>query len=218
MKLQDFRDKHIGENLLCIGTGASLNDIPVEFLRSMPSIGINYLTYYSDLLDGFLPTYWVALDTGPMMMLDQMPPEVTRFIPLRQQRRVQAAKRNLDDTVIFDISAMPRPDRAGYSTTMAPAVQLALYMGAQTVLIVGFDCTRGHRSDALPEPGKTGAQHFYDPDNGRQYMPSWDKSIGIFSDWATDMGRSIYNLSPFTMSTMVPRGDYREWIGLESEL
>ena len=216
MKLQEFRDKHAGEAVLCIGTGTSLNDIPVEFLRSMPSIGINYLTYYSDLIDGFLPTYWVALDTGPMVMLNQMPPEVTRFIPLCQKKRAQAAGHNIDGAVVFEISAMPRPDRAGYSTSMAAAVQLALYMGAQDVLIVGFDCTRGHKSDALPEPGKTGTPHFYDPDHGRQYMPGWDKNIGLFSDWASDTGRSVYNLSPFTMATMTPKSDYREWWDGES--
>ena len=211
MQLQDFRDVHAGENVLCIGTGASLLDIPVDFLRSMPSIGINYLTYYSDLIDGFYPTYWVALDTGPMIMLDKMPPEIVRFIANRQEKRIRAAGRDMQSTVFFEIAAMPRPDRAGYSTSMAAAVQLALYMGAPNALLVGFDCTKGNKSDALPEPGKTGTPHFYDPDRGRQYQPGWDKNIGQFSKWAQSVGKRVWNLSPFTMSTMVPRSTYEKW-------
>ncbi len=99
---------------------------------------------------------------------------------------------------------------------MAAAVQLALYMGADNALMVGFDCTKGNKSDALPEPGKTGTPHFYDPDRGRQYQPGWDKNIGQFSDWAESVGKHVWNLSPFTMSTMVPRSTYREWWDGES--
>jgi hypothetical protein len=211
MRLQDFRDAHAGENILCIGTGTSLLDIPVDFLRSMTSIGINYLTHYNDLIDGFMPTYWVALDSGPMVMLNTMPSEVIRFVPNRQERRIKADQRNLTNIVLFEIAAMPRPDKAGYSTSMAAAVQLALYMGASNALVVGFDCTKGNKSDALPELGKTGTPHFYDPDRGRQYQPGWDKNIGQFAEWAESMGKNVWNLSPFTMSTMVPRSDYREW-------
>lgn len=215
MRLQDFRNIHAGESVLCIGTGASLLDIPVDFLRSMPSIGMNYLTYYSDLIDGFIPTYWVALDTGPMVMLDQIPQEVVRFIPDRQEKRVKVRGLSLENSVFFEIAAMPRPDGAGHSTSMAAAVQLALYMGAHNALIVGFDCTRGNKSDALPEPGKTGAPHFYDLDHGGQYQPKWDKNIGQFSDWAESMGRHVWNLSPFTMATMVPRSTYQKWWGTQ---
>lgn len=212
MRLQDFRDIHAGENILCIGTGPSLSDIPVDFLRSMPSIGINYLPYYSSLLDGFLPTYWIALDTGPMVMLDLMPSDITRFVPSRQEKRIKAAGQSMENTVFFEISAMPRPDRAGYSTTMAAAVQLSLYMGTPNSLLVGFDCTKGNKSDAVPELGKTGTQHFYDPKNGRRYAPEWDKNVGQFAKWAESVDRDVWNLSSFTMAKEIQQSDYREWI------
>ncbi len=209
MRLQDFRGVHKNQNILCIGTGASLNDIPVDFLRSMPSIGINYLPYYSDLLDGFLPTYWIALDTGPMVMLDQMPLDIIRFVPERQKKRL--AGRNLESVVFFEIASMPRPSGVGYSTTMAAAVQLGLYMDADNILLAGFDCTKGNKSDAVPEPGKTGTQHFYDPKNGRQYAPEWDKNVGQFARWADNTGKAVRNLSPFTMAQEVQRSNYQEW-------
>ena len=211
MRLQDLRDVHEGQNILCLGTGASLNNLPVEFLRSMPSIGINYLPHYSNLLDDFMPPYWVALDTNPMEMLDSLPSDVVKFVPNRQEKRLKAANRSLDGVVFFEIAAMPRPDKAGYSTTMVAAIQIALYMGAPNVLVAGFDCTRGNKSDALPEPGKTGTRHFYDPERGQQYMPGWDKNVGHFSDWATSVGRNVWNISEPTMSRMVPKSDYREW-------
>lgn len=209
MRLQDFRGIHAGQNVLCIGTGASLLDIPTEFLSSMPSIGINYLTYYSDLIDGFLPTYWIALDSGPLVMLDQMSLDMPRFILDRHEKRAQVY--DTTNVAFFEISSMPRPDGVGYSTTMAAAVQLALFMGADNALIVGFDCTKGNKSDALPEPGKTGAQHFYDPKNGRRYAPEWDKNVGQFAKWAEHMGKGVWNLSPFTMAKQVPCSDYRRW-------
>jgi len=213
MRLQDFRNIHEGENILCIGTGASLLNIPVDFLRSMPSIGINYLPYYSHLIDDFMPTYWIALDaTPPKVMLSMLPPEMPRFIPNRMEKRLRAANVDLTGAVFFEIAAMPRPDRAGYSTTMAAAVQLALYMGADNALVAGFDCTRGHKSGALPEPGKTGTPHFYDPDQGRQYMPGWDKNISQFAEWADDIGRNVSNISEPTQAKLVPQSNYREWV------
>ena len=211
MRLQDFRDIHAGENILCLGTGPSLLDMPVDFLRSMPSIGINYLPHYSDLLDGFLPTYWIALDTGPMVLLDEMPSDIVRFIPKRQEKRIQVAGHSVDNTVFFEIASMPRPDRTGYSTTMAAAVQLALYMGTPNALIAGFDCTKGNKSDALPELGKTGTQHFYDPQNGRRYAPEWDKNVGRFAKWAENTGKAVWNLSSFTMAESIQRSTYQEW-------
>ena len=217
MILQDFRNIHEGEIILCIGTGASLLNIPVDFLRSMMSIGINYLPYYSDVIDGFMPTYWIALDiTPPKVMLSRLPPDMPRFIPNRIKTRLLADKQDLTNTVLFEIAAMPRPDRVGYSTTMAAAIQLGFYMGAKTCLVAGFDCTRGNKSDALPEPGKTGTPHFYDPDQGRQYMPGWDKNINQFAEWAEDMGRNVWNISKPTQAKLVPQSDYREWMNGES--
>ena len=216
MKLQDFRNIHKGETILCIGTGASLLNIPVDFLNSMSSIGINYLPYYSELIGGFMPTYWIALDsTPPKVMLSRLPPEMPRFIPNRMEKRLLADNQDLTNAVLFEIAAMPRPDRAGYSTTMAAAIQLALYMGASDVLVAGFDCTRGHKSGALPEPGKTGTPHFYDPDQGRQYMPGWDKNIQQFAEWAEDMGRNVWNISKPTQAKLVPQSDYWEWVDEE---
>lgn len=212
MRLQDFRNIHDGEDVLAIGTGPSLLDIPTDFLSTMPSIGVNYLPYYRDLLDGFIPHYWTALDTSPMELLDSMPAEIIRFVPNRQQKRAEAAGRNLKNCVFYEVAAMPRPDRMGYSTSLAAAVQIAFYMGASNVLLAGFDCTKGNKSDALPEPGKTGTQHFYDPDNGRQYSPGWDKNMGQIAEWAEAMGKGLYNISPFTMSRMVQQRSFREWV------
>jgi hypothetical protein len=211
IKLQDLRDVHKGENIICMGSGPSLLNVPVEFLRSMPTVGINFGPYYSDLLDGFIPQYWVALDTNPMVMLDHLPDEVIKFIPNRQEKRIRANGLRLWNCVFIEIAAMPRPEGTGYSTTMVAAVQLALYLGAPNALVVGFDCTTGQKSDALPEPGKTGTAHFYDPDRGAKYMPGWDSNLGKFAEWAKAMGKGVWNLSNPTMSRYVPKSTYQEW-------
>lgn len=218
MKLQDFRDIHAGENVLVVASGPSLLDIPVDLLRSMPSIGINFGPYYSEFLDGFIPTYWMCLDMNPTTLLGKLPREVVRFVPQRLEKRIRSKGLTQHNLVFFQINSMPRPDGFGYSTTTAAATQLMLYMGAKNVLVAGFDCTKGHKSNALPEPGKTGTPHFYDPDHGRQYHPGWDKNVGQISAWATEMGQHVWNISPFTMARLVPKSDYREWVdGAEAD-
>jgi hypothetical protein len=212
MKIADFDGIHEGENVLCLGTGVSILNTPVDFLRSMPSVGINYLPYYNDLLDGFMPTYWVALDTGPTVLLNTMPKEVVRFIPTRQRSRVLAAGRSLDSTILFEMDDMPRPIRSGYSTTMAAAVQIALYMGAKNVLVDGFDCTRGNRSDSKADPGKTGTQHFYDPKCGKAYAPGWDKNVAEYASWAEERGRRVLNISNPTMARLSEKSSYEQWL------
>ena len=53
-----MRNRHKGDTALVIGNGPSLNDVPLEFLTRYKSFGTNRIY----LLDGFTPTYYVAVD------------------------------------------------------------------------------------------------------------------------------------------------------------
>jgi hypothetical protein len=209
--IQEFKNIHEGQNVLCLGTGRSILNTPVEFLKSMPSIGINFLPYYKDLLDGFMPTYWTALDTPPLMVMDVMPAEIVRFLPSNHRIRADQAGHDISNVVVFDIRNMPKPLKGEYTTTMSAAIQIALYMGAKNVLIDGFDCTTGYRNNVGTQPGVTGTAHFYDREGGVKYAKHWDLNIGIWSSWSEPRGQHIWNISDPTRSVYVRKSSYTNW-------
>ena len=199
-----YKDIHDGP-MICIGNGPSLLNVPTDFLGMYPSIGMNWVVHYNHLIDDFVPNYWVALDGGPLVEIPDIP---TCFVRRKYSKSIKG-----DNLVFFDPQDLDGPDGLGHSTTMVAAVQIALYMGASDVLIVGFDCTKGYRGDALPEYGKNGTRHFYDLENGSQTSVKWDKDVGKLASWAESTGRAVWNLSPFTMASRVPRAEVTEWAG-----
>jgi len=87
----DFHWKHTGETILVIANGDGLLNIPISFLRKFPSIGMNHIAWYSDVLEGFMPNYWVALDDVPLENIPKLN-GVTKFIPHYFEEQVQGVE------------------------------------------------------------------------------------------------------------------------------
>lgn len=199
MNFEDFKDIHKGEEIICIGNGPSLENVSISFLKSRPSFGLNYIVHYNEFLDGFVPTYWVALDGGTMEEIASLP-KIPKFVPTRQKGTLQA-KGLFDETVIpFDLGNMEHPGGMGYGTTLLAATHIAsVHMGASTVYLVGFDCAKAMHSRRPQVKGKTGCPHFYDPELEPKYMGGWCNMFGILDKWLRKRGQKIVNLSHPTM-------------------
>jgi len=215
-EFKDYHWKHIGETMLVIANGSSLLDVPVSFLRKYPSIGMNHIAWYSPLLDGFLPNYWVALDIPPLENIPHLN-GVTKLLPHYLEEEIEG---DLDNGVFFkfsdEIPGMPYSHRDGgyvsYSTTTLGAIHLAWYMGAPNIIIVGFNCTLAKNPTFRPAiAGINGAPHFYDPDQEELFHPNWNKGAGLMLDFCEKNGSRLVNLSNPTQCTTLPEEDWREW-------
>lgn len=214
MEFDDFKDIHKGGEVICIGNGPSLENVSVNFLRSRPSFGLNYLPTYNNLLDGFLPTYWIALDRVPMEVIPTLPPEIPKFVPKRQADHIVASEElNSPNVIPFSMGDMEHPGGMGYGTTLLAAAHIAgAHMKAKTIFLVGFDCAKAAMSRKPFKKGMTGCPHFYDPDHEPKAMGGWCNMFGIYDKWLRKHNQKIINLSNPTFCDSMERGFFLDYM------
>jgi hypothetical protein len=217
MDFGDFKGIHKGGEVICIGNGPSLENISLNFLKSRPSFGLNYLPTYSDeFLGGFMPTYWIALDRVPMELIPELPPEMPKFVPHRQLQTLEAEGVTQEQVSVmgFKLGNMDHPGGMGYGTTLLAAAHIAsVHMLAKTVFLVGFDCAKAKVSKKPHNRGQTGCPHFYDPQHAPKPMGGWCNMFGILDRWLHKRGQKIINLSHPTFCKTLKQGyfwDYME--------
>lgn len=231
MVLEDFKDKHKGEEVIVVCNGPGLLNIPFAFLRSRPIFTLNYFAYWVPFIQ---PDYWLVLD--PLCfrgVKGETVKKATTFIKGHQkQAYIQASKEYLgtfyeDSTVFYKmedrIPGFTYTEEWGtkYSTSAIAAAHLGEYMGASKVLLVGFNCTYGMALyDNIYEfEGKSKIPHFYDDrDHFWGYSELWDSAMARFRDWAAERGTEVINLSIPTESKYIERQDYRLYWQPEGEL
>jgi len=80
--IESFHNLHAGETCLLIGNGPSLASTDRDFLARWPSFGVNLIHL---ALPGFLPTYYVAVDSSVMRRwsdeINQALRGVPKFLP-----------------------------------------------------------------------------------------------------------------------------------------
>jgi len=211
---ENFHNLHEGETCLIIGNGPSLNDIPNHFLNQYTTFGSNLINRRK----GFTPTYYSTVDSRVMrefrgeIMAKLF--HIPKFLP----------SPNLDQWTgpnIYRFRHRPGPlwphALAGelwprellhdkgitYTTVTHVLMQLAYYMGFNTMLFVGLDNT--------PRRG----QHFYSGDEwkGQPDMDVWDRGYGALRHGMI-MSRptiKMWNLSTYSEVTTIPKGDWRDW-------
>lgn len=206
-----------------MGNGPSLDNVSLDFLRSRPSFGLNYMPTYNDLLDGFMPTYWLALDQHPTEIIPSLPYDLPKFIPRRKQDNFEKdndekRRRGKDilypNLVGFKMGDMKQPAAMGYGSSLIAAAHVAgAHMKAKRIFLVGFDCEKAMQSKKPYKMGKVGCPHFYDPDHAGKHMKGWCNQMGIYAKWLQKRGQDMINLSHPTTCKSVPQGyfwDYME--------
>lgn len=215
MELEDFKDRHLGEEVIIVGNGPGLKNIPFAFIESRPNFVLNFFSAWVPFLK---PDYWLALDPlcfNGATFVDK----TVKFIKAHHARMFEDYA---DDLLVLyqmrdRIPGFQWSDRWGlkYSTSATAALHLAHYMGFAKALLVGIDCSYGlGMYEDLGEnfKGLSRIPHFYDPrKHFTGYADQWDADFGSFAKWASDRGMEVINLSIPTQSKNLPRGDYRDY-------
>lgn len=214
MQLEDFKDKHKGEEVIVVCNGPGLKNIPFAFIESRPNFVINFFPYWAPWVR---INYWLALDPICFKALEHAK-EAVKFIKSHQANVFKGYE---DENLVFyemrdQVPGFVWTEEWGlkYSTTALAAAHLGVYMGASKVLLVGFDCTYGMGlyQNLADFEGLSRIPHFYDKRkhfNG--YSGMWDEHFRIFADWAEGQGTEIINLSVPTASKHLKREDYRDY-------
>ncbi len=211
--LADYKDTLDGGVAVAVGNGSSLLNTPLLFLESYPTFGCNFVHWWAKRklpvdhdLYAFCPDVWCCLDVQSLEAVADLPADVPKFASPRFEEKVKSFGFDVDG-VIFEalqerIDGLGWVDGTNYGTTLIFAAHLADYFGADTVLLVGFDCTRPKSLTRKDRSGLTGAPHFYDPDREFQKQKTWDKQFHVFSNWMKAKGKRVLNLSDPTMATV----------------
>jgi len=215
---KELSNKHKGEVGLVVGNGPSLKEIPLDFLGKYPSFGTNRIY----LLDGFIPTYYAAVNS---LVIEQFSSEIN----LMECEKFVTARFLMDGTIAsahpLYSSTLPcfsrHPDDyvyEGYTVTYV-CLQLAYFMGFETVLLVGVDHSYEFKggANALSQAKGDDVNHFHPDYFGDGVL--WHTPDLEQSKWAYQMaktvfeadGRKILNLTPGSALDVFEKGDIAEW-------
>lgn len=215
MALQsEFEGIHSGEEMLIIGAGPSLRNIPPAFLESRRSVTVNLVPAWYPFLHF---DYWVALDKHTVdpeiyNAVPSLSERTFKFVPRRYRNWIEQKTDFWDESWVElrlpEVPGVPwsKDYGAAFSSSLPAGAELAILMGAQRVLVVGFDCTR--RNSAVTHYQ---LPHFYGADLPGEYEESWDRQFGRLRDWADDQGVEILNLSEPTVSRYLRRAHWSDF-------
>jgi hypothetical protein len=224
---------HKGETGLLVLNGPGLASVPLEFLNKYTTLGCNRITMmYPD----FCPTYYFGMGMNQLETKDKR----ETILPTIADDRCKAGF--INRLVIHEFAHTNKcyswlggqtygasGDQlrtfshkpwfvVGLGFTMAyPMLQIALYMGFDTMLIVGMD-------HEYPSP-EDKHKHFYDDDEG--YAGLFEVAPGVYSPqawrrWADELmakcqaefekaGKRIVNLSEPTKCDAFEKGKREDW-------
>jgi hypothetical protein len=212
VKIEDFKDKHKGEEMIVICNGNGLKNIPFAFLESRPNFAINFFTHWTPWLK---IDYWAGTDARVFEMIEHETLKgIPKFLPAYIQLKEDEVPEENDEIVYYKFTDripgfvnVTRGHGLGlrYSTTAIACAHLAHYMGSPRVFVVGFDCTLGLL--VYEHHGLSQMPHYYDRrDHPSEHATAWDRQFGFFNDWL-DGRMEIINLSTPTMCETLPRAD-----------
>jgi hypothetical protein len=221
MRARQFRNVLVDATAVVIGNGPSLDNTPLEDLSK------KYVTFGSNQIYRlpFTPTYYSFADSKHLGLL----PLPEDFKPRAMFCRAEAC---IPDNVPIYPIAWP-----GFSTDIENFVvfgasatyvllQIAMYMGVKTVLLVGVDHYYPVAGEKDPGKmyvaGKTDPDHFTCGDGqgycveGVQYCrPSLDAVIPYYENAESIFrtnGRKIINCTPGTHLEIFEKGNIEDWL------
>jgi FkbM family methyltransferase len=143
-KIGAFKDKHKGERCVIIGNGPSLNKMDLSFLKHETCFGMNRI-YLGFEKWGFTPTYYVTVNK---LVIEQSVEEILGIpCPKFISNKGIAHLPNREDVIFIKtlpyrggpFSLDPATGVKEGSTVTYVAMQLAYYMGFETVILIGVD-------------------------------------------------------------------------------
>ncbi len=201
-----------GETCIVMGNGPSLKTVPLKFLRKHPTFGANKVY----LLDGFTPNYYVCVNP---LVLEQNRAEIEALpCPKFIRGGLNFSGYQLHSVGFPMFSYVPwKWIYEGYTVTFV-SLQLAFFMGFETILLVGVD----HRFTFSGNPNEQSHMAGDDPNH---FSPDYFKG----QDWHnpdlersehayrlalkafTDDKRKIINLTKGTALNVFQKGELSRW-------
>ncbi|SMY09219.1 6-hydroxymethylpterin diphosphokinase MptE-like protein [Flavimaricola marinus] len=222
--LTRFRNVHDGERIVIVCNGPSLNQMDLGFLRDEITFGLNKIHLGLETF-GFYPRYLAAVNDKVIGQTADVLRKMTavKFISDRSAHLLPA------DALTFHIHTTRVREpfchditlgvREGHTVTFV-ALQLAYYMGAREVVLIGMD----HRFTLNGPPNSTQVMQGHDPNHfSPDYFANkpWDAanlaqseaSYKIARDAYEADGRRIIDATLGGACTIFEKADYREVFG-----
>ena len=225
---RQLKNLYDGECIV-VCNGPSLNDVPLEFLRSRPTFGCNRITL---LQSEFIPTFYSCIGANQL----DTPERRDTIYPILDKVEYAFINRLLINEFahydnVYSIIGWPRSthgansDRTKYShdplvwvgigfTMTYIALQIADYVGFTTALMVGLD----HKYDMTSD-----RKHFYRDGEvplfevapGPHGPAKWQQGCDhVFAHalvaWKAK-GKKIYNLTPDSACDVFRKHDLARW-------
>lgn len=225
-----FKDKHHGQVGLLVATGPSLEQVPLDFLKSLPSISMNRITY---LVPRYVPTYYLSIGMSHFDTADKrdtMKPLISHpdcrlafiqrmwawWYPWEKVIGTMGTHPMYGQPVGSPAFSLDPRICLGTTTNSAyPCLQVMHWLGFETVLIVGLD----HRY-----PEGTTKKHFYDDSEapgfdigpGRYTEEDWERTgnagLLIAEMVYHENGRKILNLTEGSACTAFELDKLSNWL------
>lgn len=172
MDIEDFKNRHLNEEVIVFGSGPSLNNYNNSLDDGKILIGTNEMVYYHKLMD-----YYFIGDAGDHhrgylnnpKKYDSYQPKIQKFYRnIDKYGRLRPAEmpKNQDGVIYYDVI-----QKTGYRffDTIPPfsdalsitfeALQFALMCGFTTIYLIGHDCNYINGSFRMKHVGATPIQH-----------------------------------------------------------
>ena len=220
--LTALKNKHRGKRCVIIGNGPSLNKMDLGFLKHEICFGMNKIYLGFEQWE-FMPRYYVAVNR---LVIEQNTAQIsqipcTKFI----SNRGMSALKPQDDLIFLqtfpydavEFSKNPAEGLQEGNTVTYVALQLAYYMGFETVILIGVDhnfVTQGEPHQEIVSEGSD-PNHFHPDYFGkgvRWHLPDLKGSeryykIAYAHFWLD--GRQIIDATVDGKCPVFPKADYR---------
>lgn len=210
-----FQNRHLGQTCIIIGNGPSLVEIPRPFIDSYPTYGQNKCYLNQPPLVDFIPMYYITSDPDGDIdhkIVNEMPCE-------------KFTKRGLHfkDTHEFILTAKhifsKHPEielYEGYSVTYI-SLQLAYYMGFNTVLLIGVDHRYKEYNPAIEDDPNHYTKEYkgktdFDPRALSKGQIFINESMTLANDAYKRDGRRIVNLTPDSNMKVFEMDKVENWM------
>jgi len=228
-----FHNLHKGETGIVVANGPSLEEVPVEFLERYVTLGCNRITA---MYPEFVPTYYSCIGWNQVNTEERR----ATIYPALEDERCRAAFMNrmwvhefpyekvhsilggryygLEEIQLRGFSMSPL-ELVGLGFTMTYVLlQIAFYMGFETILIVGLD----HYY-----PPDSSKKHFYDDsafpdfeiapgplyrDDPAMWKRGADAVFMLSEEMYVRNGRDVINLTRNSQCTIFRKEDLSDWL------
>ncbi|WP_071515516.1 FkbM family methyltransferase [Geitlerinema sp. PCC 9228] len=222
-KLKQFKDIHKGERCVIIGNGPSLNKMDLSFLKNETCFGTNRI-YLGFEKWGFTPTYYVTVNK---LVIEQSVEEILNIpCPKFISNKGIPYIPNQEDIMFIKtlpyhgepFSSNPLEGINEGSTVTYVAMQLAYYMGFDTVVLIGVDhnfVTKGQPHKEVVSQGED-PNHFHPNYFGKGtkwHLPDLEtseKHYQIANEKFKAEGRTIIDATLDGHCQVFPKKHYKE--------